>query len=283
MPASTAAVSSVVGLADPAEHDALGREARGERAGQLAAGDDVRAGAEVAQHPEHREVRVRLDRVGDPVRHRRQRLVERAELPPDHVGVVDVGRRADPVGDGGERDAAEVERRPAPLEAGVGEQPAVRLTPPPAAASVRSRPYRLRHAGPSAPHAGRPARVGRAELLVGQHADGRLGLLLDLRLARRAAAEAGVDEPAAGLSSWARNCSLVAPRMLFGLAARARRLEQLALHRVHGSPISVAASPASGRLSFLPPVRRASIDACRPATSRGPSSSRSGTPRTSHS
>ena len=56
IPASTAAVSSAVGLPHPAEDDPVRREAGGERPGQLAAGDDVGAGAEIAQDPEHGEV-----------------------------------------------------------------------------------------------------------------------------------------------------------------------------------------------------------------------------------
>ncbi len=66
----------LVGLADAAEDDALGLESRGERAGQLPAGNDVGARAKVAKQPEHGQVRVGLHRVGDPVRHRRQRFVQ---------------------------------------------------------------------------------------------------------------------------------------------------------------------------------------------------------------
>ena len=52
----TAAVSSSVRLPHPAEDDPLGLEAGREGPGQLAAGDDVGTGAEIAQDPEHGEV-----------------------------------------------------------------------------------------------------------------------------------------------------------------------------------------------------------------------------------
>ena len=56
MPASIASGELVRGLADAGEHDLLRRNAGGERALQLAAGDDIGAGAEPRQRREHRLV-----------------------------------------------------------------------------------------------------------------------------------------------------------------------------------------------------------------------------------
>jgi hypothetical protein len=112
----------VIALPDPAEDDPLRLEAGGERPRQLAAGDDVGAGAQVPKDPEHREIGVRLDGVGHPVRHRVERPVERAKLPSDHAGAVEVRRRPHGLGDRGERHAAEVERTAPALETGVGVQ-----------------------------------------------------------------------------------------------------------------------------------------------------------------
>ena len=52
-------------LADAGEDDALGRHAGGERAAELALGDDIGAGAEPRQEADHREIRVGLDRIAD--------------------------------------------------------------------------------------------------------------------------------------------------------------------------------------------------------------------------
>src|SRR5688500_8307956 len=62
-------------------------------------------------------------------------------------------------------------------------------------ASVRARPYRLRVCGLTA-HSARSRLIGTAPLLVRQHADRRLRILLDLRLALRRAAPAGEHEAA---------------------------------------------------------------------------------------
>ena len=59
----------VRGLADAGEHDLLRRHAGRERALQLAARDDVGAGAEPRQRRDHRLVGIRLHRVADERRH----------------------------------------------------------------------------------------------------------------------------------------------------------------------------------------------------------------------
>ena len=56
-------------LPHPAEDDPLGGEARRERPGHLAGGDDVGARAQIAEDAEHGERAVGLDRVADPMRH----------------------------------------------------------------------------------------------------------------------------------------------------------------------------------------------------------------------
>jgi hypothetical protein len=76
------------------------------------------------------------------------------------------------------------------------------------------------------------------------------------------------------------NCAFVTPRTeafsrrSFAAANRPRWISSSAA-------VTVATIPASGA-GALPPVRRASI-ACPAATSRGPISSRTGTPSASHS
>src|SRR5204862_5679343 len=88
-----------VGLADSGEDDLLGRESAGESRAQLAAGDDVRAGAEIGEDLQDREARVRLGRVADQVRHRGKRRVEPAVVLFDQRTAVDVDRRPDGAGD----------------------------------------------------------------------------------------------------------------------------------------------------------------------------------------
>ena len=210
MPAATAAVQLLVRLPDPAEDDAFRLEAGGEGAGQLAAGDDVGAGAQIAQDAEHGEVGVRLHRVRDPVRHRREGL-RRAprNWPPDRRRRCR-RRPACPtrVRDGSRarrrRGSSDPPRRSSPASAesrriGRCRRPAVSTlspTPPPSRSAFRT--------------TCRSSALRRAELLVGQHPDRGLGLLLDLGLARRAPAETGVDEAAAvppcerGTAPWSR-------------------------------------------------------------------------------
>ena len=83
-------------LAHPAEDDALAGDAGQQRAVQLAAGDDVAAGAQLRQRAQDAQVAVGLDRVGDQVRHRRQRLVQLAVALADGALAVDVQRRSPP-------------------------------------------------------------------------------------------------------------------------------------------------------------------------------------------
>src|SRR5438445_4327368 len=59
---------------------------------------------------------------------------------------------------------------------------------------VRLCPHGLRQAGRATPHAV-PWRFLAAELGIREHANGRVGLLLDFRLARRTPAEAAVRKP----------------------------------------------------------------------------------------
>ena len=95
MPAAIAARSSSSRLPTPLKTMRSLRETGRERPGHFALGNDVGPGAKVAKHPQHAEIAVRLHRKADAVRHRRERLVQLPELPPDDIGVVDVGRRAE--------------------------------------------------------------------------------------------------------------------------------------------------------------------------------------------
>ena len=61
------------------------------------------------------------------MRHGRQGLIQRVELAPDHVGVVDVGGSAHAVRDRRERHARELQTVAGPLEAGVREERRRRL------------------------------------------------------------------------------------------------------------------------------------------------------------
>ncbi len=77
-------------LAHAREHDVLGRHARGERAGELAARDDVGAEAFALHHAEHREVGVGLDR------EREVRAAQRSQRFAEHAGVaLERGARID--------------------------------------------------------------------------------------------------------------------------------------------------------------------------------------------
>ena len=79
MPAASAWRISACALADAGEHDLARIAAGGDDARELAAGDDVEAGAEPREHVEDREVRVRLHRVAHQVVASGERGRERAE------------------------------------------------------------------------------------------------------------------------------------------------------------------------------------------------------------
>ncbi len=104
------------GLADAREHD-LARIAAGlEHARQLAARDDVEAGAELRQHLQHREVRVGLDRVAHEVLMPGQRAVEGVEVARERRARVDVQRRAVAAREFGQRHVLGVQLAAAVLE-----------------------------------------------------------------------------------------------------------------------------------------------------------------------
>ena len=109
-------------LADPAEHHARGLEPGGEHPGQLAARDDVGAGAEVAENAEDGEGAVGLDRETDAVGNAGKGLVQDTVPLADGAGVVDVRRSAHLGRDLGERDVAQPETPAGAREARVGEQ-----------------------------------------------------------------------------------------------------------------------------------------------------------------
>ena len=92
------------GLADTGEHDALRRNAGGERAQEFTFGDDVRPGAETSERGHHRLVRVRLQRVT----HKRIDIGkgggEDIVMPLDGGAGIAIERRADDVGQRGEVD-----------------------------------------------------------------------------------------------------------------------------------------------------------------------------------
>jgi hypothetical protein len=83
-------------LAHPAEDDALAGNAGQQRAVQLAAGDDVAAGAQLRQRAQDTQVAVGFCGVGDEVRHRRQRVVQLAVALADGALAVHVQRRSPP-------------------------------------------------------------------------------------------------------------------------------------------------------------------------------------------
>ncbi len=76
------------GLPDPAEHDSVGRESGGQRAGQLPRRDDVHPRAQLPEHSQHRKVAVGLDRVADPVRDASQGRIEGTISGPNGLRVV---------------------------------------------------------------------------------------------------------------------------------------------------------------------------------------------------
>src|SRR5690606_2610970 len=108
-------------LAHPAEYDGRGIETCGQGTLKLARGDDVRAGAEISQHPEDCEIAVGLDRVADPMRKGRKRGVEKAIPFPDRFGIVDIRGRADAGRNLLERYPAQMKRRAFPREPGIGK------------------------------------------------------------------------------------------------------------------------------------------------------------------
>ena len=170
-PASSASRELALRLADAAEDDVRRRESGAQRAIQLAARHDVDAGAELAQQSQHAAARVGLERVVNSVRHRRERARRAARTDRESsprcrrtTGVPDVAAMRS------SGDALAVQRA---VDAAKTRS------------SVRFGPYRLGGRRPPALEAGR-RRFGRPKLLVGKHADRRLRLLLDLRLALRA-------------------------------------------------------------------------------------------------
>ena len=93
----------VAGLADAGEHH-LGRiAAGGQDTLQLTAGNDVETGAEARQHIQHPEVGVGLDREADQMRHAGEGIGIGAVLGLDVCAGIDVGGRAETLGDAGKR------------------------------------------------------------------------------------------------------------------------------------------------------------------------------------
>ena len=95
MPASSAGFISRSVLPTPENTTLLGIAAGAQPAIQLADRDDVGAGAELDEHAEHAERRVRLHRVADLVRDAVERGVERRVRALELAAAVDVDRRAD--------------------------------------------------------------------------------------------------------------------------------------------------------------------------------------------
>ena len=94
-----------LGLADAGEHDLARIGARGRHARKLAARHDVEAAAEAAEEIENRQRRVRFHRIADEVRMRGERAVERLERVFEQRARVHVRRRAEALGERGQRDA----------------------------------------------------------------------------------------------------------------------------------------------------------------------------------
>jgi hypothetical protein len=86
-------------LADAGKDDFLRRHARPQRAMQLAAGDDVGAGAGPGQRRDHGQVRIRLDRIADEMRQVLEGVVVRAIAVEQRGFRVHVRRCADGVGE----------------------------------------------------------------------------------------------------------------------------------------------------------------------------------------
>ncbi len=95
MPSSTASASSRRGLADAGEHDLVGGNAGGQRALELAAGDDVGAGAELRQRGDHRLVGIRLHGVADQRVDVGEGVGEDLVVPRQRRGRIAIERRAD--------------------------------------------------------------------------------------------------------------------------------------------------------------------------------------------
>src|SRR4051812_16930041 len=97
--------------------------------------------------------------------------------------------------------------------------------------SVGLRPYGLRYAGPITPETSCWGRGG-AELLIRQHPNGGLGLLLDFGLALERPTEAAVHE-ASLLRHLVDELGLRGAPQRRGFAALLCRVEQISLHLVH--------------------------------------------------
>src|SRR5262249_3797611 len=93
----------VARFADSRKDDLPRVGARGERAIELTAGDDVETAAFLRESREHGELRVRLDRVANDVWRRPESFVEDAVMPSERCQAVHVTGRADLVGDLRER------------------------------------------------------------------------------------------------------------------------------------------------------------------------------------
>ena len=106
----------VGGLADAGEDDLSGFAARGEDTRELAPRDDVEAAAGPREQVEHREVRIRLDRIADEMRDAGEGRVEFAEAALDRGARVDEARRAEPLRDRGQRHVLGAELAVAELE-----------------------------------------------------------------------------------------------------------------------------------------------------------------------
>ena len=101
----------VARLTDAREDNLARRESRAQRAEELAARDDVGAGARARQRGEHTEVRIRLDRVADDVGDLGEGVVVRPVALEQRRLRVHVGGRADVGSQGAQRNllATEIE------------------------------------------------------------------------------------------------------------------------------------------------------------------------------
>ncbi len=106
----------LVGLADAGEHHLARIPAGAEHAVQLAARDDVEAGAEPREEAQHRQVRVGLHRIADDVAKPGERSVEDLPVPGQGRGGVDVERRTVAIGEALQRDRLGVQDAPLALE-----------------------------------------------------------------------------------------------------------------------------------------------------------------------
>ena len=91
------------GLTDAGEDDAVRRDAGGQCAPQFALRDDVGAGPEPGEDPQHREVRVGLHGIADQWPLRSERLGKRVIARAQRAGRVEIERRADGLGDARDR------------------------------------------------------------------------------------------------------------------------------------------------------------------------------------